>query len=148
MKAAMKVKARHIRKVKILQKIRKIKLKQIKTLHHLLKKENSCCSSQKSKQIRSNKQALSEIAQNLKSFFEAQNKRHQKTLDEERRREERFLEFKREEAEKDRQHELRLAQMLLANMYHARAFIFQPETSQQIVSASNQSFYTSVFPRQ
>ena len=71
----------------------------------------------------------------MKSFSEAQNKRHQKTLDEERWREERFLEFKREEAEKDRQHELRLAQMLLANMYHARAFLFQPETSQQIVSA-------------
>ena len=102
----------------------------------------------KSKQIRWNKQAPSEIAQSLKSFSEAQIKRHQKNLDEERRREERFLEFKREEAEKDRQHELRLAQMLSANMYHARAFLFQLETSKQIVSASNQSFHTSVFPRQ
>ena len=82
------------------------------------------------------------------SFSEAQNKRHQKTLDEERRRVERFLDFKREEAEKDRQHELRLAQMLSANVYHARAFLFQPETSQKIVSESNQSFHTSVFPRQ
>ena len=102
----------------------------------------------KSKQMRPNKEALSEIAQILKSFSEAQNKLHQKTLDEERWREERFLEFKREEAEKDRQHELRLAQMLSANMYHARAFLFQLETSKQIVSASNQSFHTSVFPRQ
>ena len=55
----------------------------------------------KSKQIRLNKQALSEIPQSLESFSEAQNKRHQKTFDEKRRREERFLEFKREEAEKD-----------------------------------------------
>ena len=102
----------------------------------------------KSKQIRSNKQALTEIAHSLKSFSEPQNKRHQKTLDEERRQEEKFLKFKREEAEKDRQHELRLAQVLSANMYHARAFLFQPETSQLIVSASNQSFHTSIFPRQ
>ena len=32
----------------------------------------------KSKQMRSNKQALSEMAQNLKSFSEVQNKPHQK----------------------------------------------------------------------
>ena len=38
--------------------------------------------------------------------------------------------------------------MLLANMYHARAFLFKPVTSQQIVTASNQSIPTSVFPRQ
>ena len=94
-------------------------------------------------QIRSNKQVLSS-----KRFSEAQNKRHQETLNEERRREERFLDFKREEAEKDRQHELKLVQMHSTNTHHARAFLFQPETSQQIVSASNQNFHASVFPRQ
>ena len=78
----------------------------------------------KSKQMHSNKQALCEIAQSLESFSEAQNKRHQKTLDEERKQEERFLEFKREEVEKDLQHELRLAEMLSANRYHARDFYF------------------------
>ena len=49
----------------------------------------------KSNQIRSKKQALTGIAQSLKSFPEAQNKRHQKNVKEERRREERFLKFKR-----------------------------------------------------
>lgn len=75
----------------------------------------------KSKQIRSNKQALSEIAKSLKCFSEAQNKHHQKYLHEERRQEE---EVRREKAEKDRQHELRLAQIFSGNMYHAGAFYF------------------------
>lgn len=53
----------------------------------------------KSKQIRSDKQALSEFAKSLKCFSEAQNKHHQKYLHEECRQEE---EVRREKAEKDR----------------------------------------------
>lgn len=70
----------------------------------------------KCKVIRSNKQALSEIAQSLKTYSESQNKRHQKSIEEEKKREERFLQFKREEAEKDRLHEMRMAQMFIATM--------------------------------
>lgn len=99
----------------------------------------------KSKQIRSNKQALSEIAQSLKSFSDAQSKRHQKSLEEERKREERFLEFKRDEAEKDRQHELRVAQMFAANMYQPRPFLYQSQTSRQIAPSSTQNLSTSAY---
>lgn len=38
--------------------------------------------------------------------------------------------------------------MLLANMYHARAFLFQPEKWQQTVPASNQTFHAIAFSRE
>ena len=98
----------------------------------------------KSKQIRSNKQALSEIAKSLKCFSEAQNKHHQKYLHEERRQEE---EVRREKAEKDRQHEFATCTDLLRKYVPGRGFLFQPETSQQIVQASYQSFHISISPR-
>ena len=68
-----------------------------------------------------------------------------KTLDEECRQEKRFLEFKQEEAKERSPASIA---MLSVNMYHARTFLFQLVTSQQIVSTSNQSFRTNVFSRQ
>ena len=50
--------------------------------------------------IRSNKQALREIVQNLKIYSEAQIK-HQKSIEEDKKRENRFLQLKRKEVEKD-----------------------------------------------
>lgn len=51
--------------------------------------------------IRSNKQALREIVQNLKIYSEAQIKYHQKSIEEDKKRENRFLQLKRKEVEKD-----------------------------------------------
>ena len=51
--------------------------------------------------IRSNKQALREIVQNLKIYSEAQIKHYQKSIEEDKKRENRFLQLKRKESEKD-----------------------------------------------
>ena len=65
----------------------------------------------KTKQVRSNKQALSEIANGLKVLAETSERNNKMMIVEERKREERYLSFQREEAEKNRQHELRIAQI-------------------------------------
>ena len=65
----------------------------------------------KAKQVRSNKQALSEPANGLKALDETCEKNHKMMIEEERKREERYLSFRREEADKNRQHELVIAQI-------------------------------------
>lgn len=69
----------------------------------------------KPKQIRSNKQALSEIASGLKALADTTVKQHQMMIDADAKREERYLEFRRQESEKNREHELRLAEILSRN---------------------------------
>lgn len=69
----------------------------------------------KPKQIRSNKQALSEIASGLKALADTTVKQHQMMIDADAKREERYMEFRREESEKNREHELRLAEILSRN---------------------------------
>ena len=70
----------------------------------------------KAKQVRSNKQALSEIANGLKALAETSQKNNKMMIEEERKREERYLSFRREEAEKNRQHELLIAQCIAATI--------------------------------
>ena len=65
----------------------------------------------KAKQVRSNKQALSEIANGLKALDETYQKNNKMMIEEERKGEERYLSFRREEADKNRQHELLIAQI-------------------------------------
>ena len=65
----------------------------------------------KAKKVRSNKQALSEIASGLKALAETSQKNSKMMIEEETKREERYLSFRREEAEKKRQHELLIAQI-------------------------------------
>ena len=65
----------------------------------------------KAKQVRSNKQALSEIANRLKALAETSQKNNKMMIEEQRKREERYLTFRREEAEKNRRHELLIAQI-------------------------------------
>ena len=66
----------------------------------------------KTKQVRSNKQALSEIANGLKALAETSQMNKQIMIEEEeRKQEERYLSLRREEAEKNRQHELLIAQI-------------------------------------
>lgn len=68
---------------------------------------------EKPKFIRSNKQALSEVAQSIKIYSKAKSKSRQKNLVEDQKREDRFLQFKQEE-EKDCLHEMRMAQRFIA----------------------------------
>ena len=66
----------------------------------------------KSKQVRSNKQALSEIANGLEALAETSQKNNKMMIEEEeRKQEERYLSPRRMEAEKNRQHELLIAQI-------------------------------------
>ena len=67
-------------------------------------------SHRKAKQVRSNKQALSEIANRLKALPETSQKNSKMMIEEERKREERYLSFRREEAEKNRQNDLLITQ--------------------------------------
>ena len=60
--------------------------------------------------VRSNKQALIEIANGLKTLVETSQKNNKMMIEEETKREERYLSFRREEAEKNRQHELLITQ--------------------------------------
>ena len=70
----------------------------------------------KVKQVRSNKQALCELANGLKALAETSQKNNKMMIEEERKREERYLSFRREEAEKNRQHELLIAQCIAATI--------------------------------
>ena len=65
----------------------------------------------KAKKVRPNKQALSQIESGLKALVEISQKNSKMMIEEERKREERYLSFRREEAEKNRQHELLIAQI-------------------------------------
>ena len=65
----------------------------------------------KAKQVRSNKQALNEVANKLKALAETSQKNNKMMIEEERKREERYLSFRREEVEKNRQLELLIAQI-------------------------------------
>ena len=86
---------------------------------------------------RSNTQALFEIAKSLQSLAEVQTKRIKLTIEAEERREERERQYRREEAEKNRQHELKIAEI------YARAFSCQhiniPPVSSQHISIDDQA---------
>ena len=56
------------------------------------------------------KQALSEIENGLKALVEISQKNNKMMIEEERKREERYLSFRSEEAEKNRQHKLLITQ--------------------------------------
>ena len=65
---------------------------------------------QKRKAIRSQTQALSHLAGGMTQMIESQAKRHKALPELERERDRNFMEFKQVEAEKNRQHELQIAQ--------------------------------------
>ena len=77
--------------------------------HETNKRKICCSSSQKeaaSKIKQANKQALSEVANSLKVMAETSLKRFRMMAEEDKRREERYIAFLREEAEKIWEHEL------------------------------------------
>ena len=63
----------------------------------------------KRKMIRSNVQALTSLASGLKELVSGQMKRHNATMEYEKEKEQRYLKFRAEEAQKNRDHEYRMA---------------------------------------
>ena len=59
----------------------------------------------------SSEQSLTEIANGLKALAETSQKNNKMMIEEERKREEGYLQFRREEAKMNRQHELLIAQI-------------------------------------
>ena len=66
---------------------------------------------QKRKVVRSQTQALSHLAGGMTQLIQSHAKRHKSQMDFERERDRAFMEFKREEAERNRQHELEMAKI-------------------------------------
>ena len=71
---------------------------------------------EKRKCVRSQTQALSQVASSIGVFTESQNKRQKLQMEEEKKRDELFLKFKMDEAEKNRQHELQMTRMMMGFM--------------------------------
>ena len=71
---------------------------------------------QKRKCVRSQTQALSQVASSIGVFTESQNKRQKLQMEEEKKRDELFLKFKMDEAERNRQHELQMTRMMMEFM--------------------------------
>ena len=95
----------------------------------------------KATQVRSNKQALSEMARNIKLMSDAQTKRHKQQMEVENSRFELLIKEKREEAERNRQHELKIAE-IFAN---AMAMVGQQRQQQQYTMPSVQQSPSAMF---
>ena len=65
----------------------------------------------KRKAVRSQNQALSNLAHGVEHIAASQMKRHRLTMEADLKRDEMFLKYKQEEAEKNREHEYRMAQL-------------------------------------
>ena len=65
----------------------------------------------KVKQVRSNKQALSEITNGLKALAKTLQNNNEMVIEKERKREHRYLSFRREEVGRNRHHELRISHL-------------------------------------
>ena len=91
----------------------------------------------KAKQVGSNKQALSEIENGLKALAETSQENNKMMIEEERKPEEKYLSFLREEAEKNRQHEVLIAQIF--------ANASQPQFPYR---QGNSSTYSTFYPYQ
>ena len=66
----------------------------------------------KATQVRSNKQALTGVANDLKAFTKTSHKSNKVITEEERKQEERYISIRREKAEKNRPHGLLIAQII------------------------------------
>ena len=79
----------------------------------------------KDKQVRSNKQALSEMTNGLEALPETLQKNNKMMTEEERKQEERYLSFQRDKAEKNKQHELLIAQVFANASWPQFSYRFQ-----------------------
>ena len=79
----------------------------------LVKKELEAKPYDRRKQLRSQTQAINEIAKSFSSLGESQQKRSELVLQAKRERHDDFLKFQREQAELNRQHELRMLEIFM-----------------------------------
>ena len=79
----------------------------------------------KSKPIRFKKQALSEIASELKALADLSVRQYQMMMEAERKREERNMAFRKVESEKKRVHELRIVEIFSRSCQQAQ--MLQPQ---------------------
>ena len=76
--------------------------------------------------VRSQTQGLSQLAAGNKSLPESQASRHKKEMEENRRRDEMFFQFQREQRELDRQHESRTMQLIMTMQQQQRQLLISP----------------------
>ena len=79
----------------------------------LVKKKLEAKPYDRKKRLRSQTQAINEIAKSFSSLGESQQKRSELVLQAERERHDDFLKFQREQAELNRQHELRMLEIIM-----------------------------------
>ena len=80
----------------------------------------------RTKQIRSNKEVLREIANGLEALAETSQKSNKRMIEEERKRGERHLSCPREEVEKNKQHEFLISQIFANTSQPQFSYRFQP----------------------
>ena len=74
----------------------------------------------KRKVVRSQTQALSQLAGGMTKLTELQAKRHEEQMEFKKERDRVFLEFKKEEAEKNQRHELEIAKIFASSMNNSQ----------------------------
>ena len=96
------------------------------------------------KRVKTQSQAINELAKSFGSLGQVQEKRTEMFLQAERERHSELLAYQKEQAELNRQHELRLAEMLMRYSMHSHSQlgnvpVQQYSASQQYSSSSNQA---------
>ena len=69
---------------------------------------------------------MSQLAAGIKSLAESQASRHKKEMEENRRRDEMFFQFQREQRELDRQHESRMMQLIMTMQQQQKQLLISP----------------------
>ena len=75
---------------------------------------------------RSQTQGLSQLAAGIKSLAESQASRHKNEMEDNRRRDEMFFQFQREQRELDRQHESRMMQLIMTMQQQQKQLLISP----------------------
>ena len=76
--------------------------------------------------VRSQTQGLSQLAAGIKSLPKCQVSHHKKEMEENRKRDEMFFQFQREQRELDRQHESRMMQLIMTMQQQQKQLLISP----------------------
>ena len=101
---------------------------------------------QKKKKVRSQVEAQASMAASISEYSKFQKERWEASLKEEREREDRFLEFKREEADKNRAHELEMARIYATILGSIRGTTPPPPLTSPLEMLSRQSVQQAQVP--
>jgi len=99
------------------------------------------------KRIRSQSQAINEIAKSFHSFGESQQKRCERMMEADKERHAEFLAFQKEQAELNRQHELKMLEIIMKHSSVPPQRV-QPHPQQQVMSVQSlvppPQYYSSI----